>query len=75
MTDQETNPKVGDIVVLKSGSPKMTVSRETRITVTSIKDVPGFVCQWSHKGEIKEMKCLPEALLLAKDHPELVEQE
>ena len=66
MTDQKI--KVGDIVVLKSGSPKMTATHE--VTVSSY---PLLVCQWYCHGEFREMKCKPEALLLAKDYPELVE--
>ena len=72
MTDQKI--KVGDIVVLKSGSPKMTATHE--VTVSSYPLLVSLlVCQWYCHGEFREMKCKPEALLLAKDHPELVEQE
>ena len=63
MTDQEI--KIGAVVALKSGGPVMTATHE--ISVESSSKL--LVCQWFHLGEIREMKCKPEALLLTKPKP------
>ena len=62
--------KIGDVVVLKSGSPKMTVTHEASVASYEI-----LACQCYCRGKFRKMKSKPEALLLAKDHPELVVQE
>ena len=67
MTDQEI--KVGDVVVLKSGSAEMTATHEVSVSSHTL-----LVCQWYCQREFREMKCRPEALLLAKDHPGLVDE-
>ena len=60
MTDQEI--KVGDIVVLKSDGPKMTVIG---------KSGENLICQW-FVAEAKQENFNPEALFLLKDHPKHV---
>ena len=62
MTNQEI--KAGDVVVIKSGGPQMTVMRMAG-------GAP--VCRWFHKGEVKEAVFKHGTLFLAKDHPKLVE--
>jgi uncharacterized protein YodC (DUF2158 family) len=50
--------KVGDVVALKSGGPKMTVSEVGVIKVT---------CNWFANGELKEANLSPQALQVAPE--------
>ena len=64
MTNQEI--KVGDIVMLKSGGPEMTVIDKVENS---------FMCKWFHEGEVKketfnsEELCLPEPKPVAPTKP------
>ena len=59
MTDQKI--KVGDVVALKSGGPKMTVAIENEGNMGNT-----FVCEWFYQGEVKKSTFNPETLSLTE---------
>ena len=59
MTDQKI--KVGDVVTLKSGGPKMTVAIENEGNMGNT-----FVCEWFYQGEVKKSTFNPETLSLTE---------
>ena len=60
MTEIEQKFKVGDIVTLKTGSPKMTITEiELHSKTNSFKGV--VICQWFN-DEFKELKINQDAL-------------
>jgi uncharacterized protein YodC (DUF2158 family) len=54
----ESQLKAGDVVVLKSGGPKMTVSSQT---------ARGWQCTWFLAGVLSRDEFVKEALTLAAD--------
>ena len=58
MTDQEI--KIGTVVALKSGGPKMTVMEKVG---------KHLACRWFHEGDIKQEVFNPEALFVPKSRP------
>ena len=56
------NFKDGDVVQLKSGSPKMTISGENALT-------GGYICVWFVGTEVKSYTFVPESLILVNETP------